>query len=49
MDGAGDAGTGKNTEFATSSVLTDLSLAWLQDTGWCAPACLNCVITALLE
>lgn len=36
MDSASDTGSG--TEFATSAVLTDLTLALLQDSGWCAPS-----------
>lgn len=32
MDPAGDAGD--TSQFATSSVLTDLTLALLQDSGW---------------
>lgn len=36
FDWSGDAGS--EARFATSQVLTDQTLAWLQDTGWCVKA-----------
>lgn len=44
FDWMGDAGS--KTRFATSQVLTDQTLAWLQDSGWCVPSDLHC--TALI-
>lgn len=43
MDGAANGGS--MTTFATTSVLTDLTLALLQDSGWCAPTPLAPALT----